>query len=146
VTAGPRATAKPVITLVNPATGARFEYVGTWQRTGKATDADVRSGLARFRGDKVFLNLPPGVKIQLEKGVLQFADDHERTMVHLGALPAGIPDSNGMPMPDARASHSAWVDYAVSEGMDREAAAGMTKAQIHAAFTVAATDDEDQEP
>ena len=57
-----------VVRLLNPATGAIFEFRGQWLRNRPATDQDVRMGLAKFRGDKVYLPLPPGVQAQVRPG------------------------------------------------------------------------------
>ena len=86
----------PVIKLVNPATGAEFEYCGRWLRPGKATMADVKRGVARFPGDKVFLSLPPGVQIQLDSGHLQVASKYmARTEVEgLAILESMMPKGN----------------------------------------------------
>lgn len=131
----------PVIRLINPATGVTFEYTGRWLRNGKATDNDVRAGRARFRGDQVWLNLPPGVVKQLEKGVLRYASEYDAQSAVLAPAPGAEPDyemlglPGGMAMPSPRAGHGAWVNYAIAHGMPAEAAAGMTRDQIRAALS-----------
>jgi hypothetical protein len=129
----------PVIRLVNPQTGAEFEYRGRWLRPGKATIVDVKRGLARFPGDKVFLSLPPGVQIQLEGGHLQVADKYlARSEIESLATPESM-------MPKGNASHDVWLRYAVEQGMPREEAAELTRDQIRARFT-APTFDPDAPP
>ncbi len=131
----PASTAEhAVIRLVNPATGAEFEYRGRWLRPGKATMQDVKRGIARFPGDKVFLSLPPGVQIQLDSGHLQVADRYlARTEVEALATPESM-------MPKGNASHEAWLQYAVSQGMPRGEAAELTRDQIRARFSAPSFD------
>lgn len=119
----------PVIRLVNPSTGVRFEFTGRHLRNGKATDNDVRAGRARFRGDKVWLSLPPGVQKQLEKGILQF-DTEYQARVELEA--AGTVEAQ---MPKGNASHEMWLSFAVSQGMSRDEASQLTRDQIRARFS-----------
>ena len=117
-----------MITLINPATGVRHQYEGRWLRPGPATDNDIRRGRARFRGDKVYLNLPPGVQIQLDKGALQIDTDYEaRTELEAS-------ETTDASMPKGNASHEAWLSYAVAQGMPREEAAGLSRDQIKARF------------
>ena len=124
----------PVIRLVNPATGAEFDYQGRWLRPGKATMVDVKRGLARFPGDKVFLSLPPGVQIQLEGGHLQVADKYmAKSEIEALATPESM-------MPKGNASHETWLQYAVSQGMPREEAAELTRDQIRARFSAPSFD------
>lgn len=119
----------PVLRLVNPKTGAEFEYRGKWLRTGKATDGDVRRGLARFRGDKVWLPYPPGVQIQLDAGNLQIAGQYAaRAEAEAAMTPEAL-------MPKGNASHEVWVKYAISQGMERAEAAELTREQIKSRFT-----------
>jgi hypothetical protein len=126
----------PVIRLVNPATGAEFDYQGRWLRPGKATMVDVKRGLARFPGDKVFLSLPPGVQIQLEGGHLQVADKY---MAKSEIQGLATPESM---MPKGNQSHEVWLQYAVSQGMPREEAAELTRDQIRARFSAPSFDPE----
>jgi hypothetical protein len=124
----------PVIRLVNPATGAEFEFRGRWLRTGKATVNDVKRGLARFVGDKVFLNLPVGVKLQLDAGRLQIADKYmAREEIEALQTPQSM-------MPKGNASHDQWLQYAMSQGMPREEAVELTRDQIRARFTAPSFD------
>lgn len=124
----------PVIRLVNPATGAEFEYCGRWLRTGKATVNDVKRGLARFVGDKVWLNLPVGVKLQLDAGRLQIAGQYEaRETIDAQATPESM-------MPKGNASHDVWLQYAVEQGMPREEAAQLTRDQIRTRFSAPSFD------
>ena len=124
----------PVLRLVNPKTGAEFEYCGRWLRPGKATMVDVKRGLARFPGDKVFLSLPPGVQIQLEGGHLQVADKYmAKSEVEALATPESM-------MPKGNSSHETWLQYAVSQGMSREEAAELTRDQIRARFSAPSFD------
>jgi hypothetical protein len=118
-----------MITLVNPTTGVRFQYEGTWQRSSPATDTDIKRGRARFRGDKVFLNLPPGVQAQLDKGVLQVDTEYEARE----ELATG--EEVSVPMPRGNASHAEWMSYAMSAGMPREEASGLSRDQIKQRFT-----------
>jgi hypothetical protein len=132
-------TGEPVaIHLVNPSTGCRFDFRGRWLRNSPATDRDVREGRARFRGDKVYLPLPPGVAAQLAKGVLEYATLEDqaaarRATTVAAAFGAG-PGPNGMPMPEWRAPHPEWAKYAVAAGIDEDAAAAMSRDQIRAHF------------
>ena len=119
----------PVLRLVNPKTGAEFEYCGRWLRPGKATMVDVKRGLARYPGDKVFLSLPPGVQIQLDSGHLQVADKYmAKSEIKALATPESM-------MPKGNQSHDVWLQYAVSQGMPREEAAELTRDQIRARFS-----------
>lgn len=130
------ATAKdmPVIRLVNPVTGVTFEYQGRWLRPGKATITDVKRGLARWPGDKVWLSLPPGVQKQLEAGRLQIAGQYEaREAIESAQTPESA-------MPRGNASLDTWRNYAVSQGMTRDEASEMTRDQIKARFTAPAFD------
>lgn len=117
-----------MITLINPATGVRFHYEGRWLRSGKATDGDVRRGRARFRGEKVYLPLPPGVQIQLDKGVLQVDSDY------LAREQLAASEAVDSLMPKGNASHEQWLSYAVSQGMERQEAGGLSRDAIRARF------------
>ncbi len=120
----------PVITLINPATGVTFDYCGRWLRPGKASLADVKRGWARYPGDKVFLSFPPGVQKQLDAGRLQVKGQYEaRAGIEAGQTAESL-------MPRGNASHEAWLQFAVSQGMDRSEAAGLTRDQIRMRFTV----------
>jgi len=123
-----------MITLVNPATGVRFQYNGTWLRNSPATDTDIKKGRARFRGDRVYLNLPPGVQAQLDKGVLQVDTDFDSR--------AEVDDANAVviPQPRGNASTEEWISYAVSQGMPRDEAACLSRDQIKARFAQPAFD------
>jgi hypothetical protein len=125
-----------LIRLINPNTGVIFEYAGRWLRPGKATMADVKRGWARFPGDKVFLSLPPGVQIQLDSGKLQVYGEYQAR--------EAIGDSQTLDamMPRGNASHEAWLEFAVSQGMGRQEAAGLTRDQIRARFMAAGPDAE----
>lgn len=126
----------PVIRLVNPATGVELEYQGRWLRPGKANMADVKRGWARYPGDKVWLSLPPGVQKQLDAGRLQIAGQYEaRATIEAAQTAEAL-------MPKGNASHDQWLQFAVSQGMDRGEAAGMTRDQIRARFTAPAFDPE----
>jgi hypothetical protein len=131
----------PVITLLNPATGATFDFRGRWLRNSPATERDVRMGRAKFRGDKVYLPLPPGVQAQLDKGVLEFASVEDQATARRVSAAADEPSEplghGGIPMPPARAPHEMWVDYAIAMGMDPETAAALSRDQIKAAFAPA---------
>lgn len=119
----------PVIRLVNPATGVTFDYCGRWLRPGKATMSDVKRGNARFPGDRVWLSLPPGVQKQLDAGRLQVAGQFAaKESIEAGQTPEAM-------MPKGNASHEEWLTFAVSQGMDRSEAAGLTRDQIRARFT-----------
>lgn len=123
-----------MIRLVNPGTGVRLEYEGKWLRPGKATDGDVRRGRARFRGDKVYLSLPPGVQIQLDSGHLQVDTDY------LAREQLDAAETIEANMPKGNASHEVWLSYAIAQGMPREEAAGLTRDQIKARFSQPAFD------
>lgn len=123
-----------MITLINPATGVRLQYEGRWLRPGKATDGDIRRGRARFRGDKVWLNLPPGVQNQLDKGALQVDTDY------MAREQLAASETVEASQPKGNASHEAWLSYAVAQGMPREEAGGLTRDQIKARFTAPAFD------
>lgn len=116
------------VVLVNPDTGVRFHYNGRWQRANPATDDDVRRGRAQFRGDKVMLNLPPGVQIQLDKGALQIDTDYDAR----AALDAG--QAEGPVMPKGNASHEVWLNYALTQGMSRDEASALSRDQIRSRF------------
>lgn len=129
----------PIITLVNPETGAEFQYRGRWLRPGKATIQDVKRGNARFPGDKVWLTVPPGVQKQLDAGKLQVAAQ----FVAKAAIAEGA--SVEANMPKGNQSHDVWFRYAVGQGMDREQAAGLTRDELRARF-MAPTFDPDAAP
>jgi hypothetical protein len=122
------ATAPKLIRLINPDTGVIFDYAGRWLRPGKATLTDVRKGWARYPGDKVWLSLPPGVQIQLDSGKLQVYNEFQAR--------ESISESQSVEsmMPRGNAAHSAWLEFAVSQGMDRREAEGLTRDQIRARF------------
>lgn len=121
--------AKPkLIRLINPDTGAIFEYAGRWLRPGKATITDVKKGWAAFPGDKVWLSLPVGVQTQLDAGKLQVLTEHEAREA------IGESQSLENMMPRGNAAHSAWLEFAVSQGMNRQEAEGLTRDQIRARF------------
>jgi hypothetical protein len=131
-------TAEPqLIVLVNPDTGVRFDYRGWWLRANPATDRDVKANRAKFRGDRVWLPLPPGVQAQLDAGHLQVDTEYrarqeieESAGLHAGQLP----------MPSPRASREKWVEYAVSQGMSRDEAAGVDVKALRGRFTAPAFD------
>jgi hypothetical protein len=124
----------PVIRLINPATGVSLEYQGRWLRPGKASMADVKRGIARYPGDKVWLTLPPGVQKQLDAGRLQVAGEFAaRESIQASGTAESL-------MPRGNASHEQWLSFAVTQGMDREEAAGLTRDQIRARFTAPAFD------
>ena len=129
---------QPIITLVNPDTGARFQYRGLWLRTGRATIQDVRRGWARFPGDKVWLKVPVGVQKQLDAGRLQHAAEF---VAEAGTQGASVEEL----MPKGNQSHDVWFRYAVSQGMDREQASGLTRDELRARF-MAPTFDPDAAP
>ena len=82
----------------------------------------------------MWLDLPPGVQAQLDKGALQIVHDGE----------PGAPDSwpddeapwtpNGMPMPPGNAAHAAWRDYAVGQGVPAAEASALTRDQLRMKF------------
>lgn len=121
----------PVVRLVNPETGAKFDFRGQWLRGSPATDRDIKMGRARFRGDKVYLKLPPGVQAQLDKGALMVDSDFNARQALEEA--AGLKDE-AVPQPAGNASREAWISYAVSQGMDRDEAANLSRDQIKARF------------
>jgi hypothetical protein len=122
------ATEPKLIRLINPETGVIFDYCGRWLRPGKATITDVKKGWARWVGDKVFLALPPGVQIQLDSGKLQVYNEFQaRESISESQSVASM-------MPRGNAAHSAWLEFAVSQGMDRREAEGLTRDQIRARF------------
>jgi hypothetical protein len=127
----------PIVRLVNPETGARFEFRGRWLRNSPATDRDIKAGRARFRGDKVYLNLPPGVQAQLEKGVLQMDTDYSARQAFEAA--SGMNDE-AVPQPAGNASRETWISYAISQGMLRDEATALTRDQIKARFAEPAFD------
>lgn len=117
----------PVITLVNPSTGARFDFRGRWLRSSSATDADVRAGRAKYRGDRVYLSIPPGVQVQLDKGMLRYASLLDEQLAGASTeMPGGHSAPGATPMPPANGSHGAWVMFAISQGMDQADAAALT--------------------
>ena len=125
-----------MITLVNPETGVRFQYEGRWLRSSPATDTDLKRGRARFRGDKVWLNLPPGVQAQLDKGILQVDTEYEAR----GHLEAS--ETIASAMPRGNASHEAWLAFAIAQGMPRDEATGLSRDQIKARFAASEFDPE----
>jgi hypothetical protein len=127
----------PLIRLVNPATGVTFEYQGWHLRPGKATVADVKRGWADYPGDKVWLPLPVGVQTQLDAGRLRVATEWEaREQISADSQLADPA------MPRGNASHDLWLAYAVSQGMSRDEAAGLTRDQLRARFMTPVFDPE----
>jgi hypothetical protein len=127
----------PVVHLVNPETGARFDFRGRWLRSSPATDRDIKMGRARFRGDQVWLNLPPGVQAQLDKGALMIDSDYNARQALEAA--AGLKDEPA-PMPAGNASRETWISYAISQGMPRDEATALSRDQIKARFSAPAFD------
>jgi hypothetical protein len=127
----------PTVRLVNPDTGAKFDFRGKWLRGSPATDRDIKAGRARFRGDKVYLNLPPGVQAQLDKGALMIDSDYDARQELEQA--AGMKDE-ALPMPPGNGSREAWISYAISQGMARDEAANLSRDQIKARFAEPAFD------
>jgi len=123
-----------MITLIHPGTGVRHHYKGRWLRPSPANDEDIKRGRARFRGDQVWLNLPPGVQIQLDSGHLQIDTDYEARVALEGS---GSVDAA---MPKGNASHEMWANYAVTQGMTREEASGLSRDQIKVRFSQPAFD------
>ena len=122
-----------VVTLVNDSTGCKFDFCGRWLRNSPATERDVRLGRTQFRGDKVWLDLPPGVQAQVDKGILRYATAQDEQLRE-----AEIPDipwsGGGLPMPPGNASHDHWRDYAISRGMTADEASVRTRDQLRAVF------------
>lgn len=148
---GAAAASQPtVIRMVNPSTGAVFDFCGRWLRQSPATERDVRMGRAKFRGDRVYLDLPPGVQAQVDKGVLQLAGPEDEGAARHPADDLSdvleLPGLEDIPMPPARAPHAMWRDFAVAKGMDPETAAGLSRDQIRAAFASAVEAARDDEP
>ena len=100
--------------------GGSGRFRGTWLRNSPATDADIKAGRAAYRGDRVFLRLPPGVQAQLDKGTRRYSTPLDE---HLARTGAEIPDvswpGGGLPMPPGNAPHRHWRDYAVRRGWTR---------------------------
>jgi hypothetical protein len=117
-----------VTTLVNPETGVRFDFTGRHLRTSPATEGDVRRGLAKFKGDKVYLSLPPGVQIQYDKGTLQLASEYDARQAFQAS------QDGAEAIPRGNASHETWIAYAISQGMDRGEATSLTRDQLRARF------------
>ena len=128
---------RPAIRLVNPDTGAKFDFKGQWLRGSPATDRDIRAGRARFRGDKVYLQFPPGVQAQLDKGILMIDSDYNARQALQEA--AGLNDEP-LPMPAGNASRETWISYAIAQGMPREEAVNLSRDQIKARFAEPAFD------
>ena len=76
----------------------------------------------------MWLPLPPGVQAQLDKGVLQIDTEYEARE----DLGKGSDVAN--PIIRGNASHEQWADYALTQGMPREEAAGLSRDQIRARF------------
>ena len=83
--------------------------------------------------------LPPGIQDRLDKGDLvrvnedgtpwREPDEPVLEPPH-GDLPPDAP-----PLPKKTEPRAAWTEFAVSQGMDREEAASMTKAELIERFT-----------
>jgi hypothetical protein len=121
----------PAIRLVNPETGARFDFKGRWLRSSPATDRDIKMGRAKFRGDQVWLRLPPGVQAQLDAGRLQIDSDYDARQALEAS--AGLKDEP-LPMPAGNSSRETWISYAISQGMARDEATALSRDQIKARF------------
>lgn len=83
--------------------------------------------------------LPPGIQHRLDRGDLTRVNEdgspwHEPGEEVLepprGDLPPDAP-----PLPKRTENRAVWTEFAVSQGMDRETAAGMTKAELVETFT-----------
>ena len=98
-----------------------------------------------IRGENGMLNvfdlpLPPGIQSRLGRGDLTrvnedgtpWADPDEEILEPplVDRLPTDAP-----PLPKKTDNRATWTEFAVSQGMDRETAAGMTKAELIDAFT-----------
>src|SRR5580693_4874247 len=121
----------PAIRLVNPETGARFDFKGRWLRSSPATDRDIKMGRARFRGDQVYLRLPPGVQAQLDAGHLMIDSDYDARQALEAA--SGLQDE-AVPQPAGNASRETWISYAIAQGMPRDEATALSRDQIKARF------------
>lgn len=103
-----------------------------------------------IRGENGMLNvfdlpLPPGIQSRLDRGDLTrvtedgapWTDPDEEVL----EPPVGdrIP-TDAPPLPKKTENRAVWTEFAVSQGMDRETASGMTKAELIEAHTPPASE------
>ncbi len=75
-----------------------------------------------FTGDV----LPPGVARQLAGGYLR---------VYEPQAAAELLEFETVPKPRGNASHQSWIDYAASQGMERDEAASLTRDELKTRFS-----------
>lgn len=87
------------------------------------------------------LPLPPGIQSRLDRGDLTRVNEdgtpwepESELEPPLGDLPPDAP-----PLPKRTDNRATWVDFAISQGMERDTAAGMTKADLIEAFVPSTT-------
>lgn len=85
------------------------------------------------------LPLPLGIESRLHRGDLVRVNEDGSPWVEPGTEvlepPHGDLPPDAPPLPKRTENRATWTEFAVSQGMDRAAAAGMTKADLIEAFT-----------
>jgi hypothetical protein len=86
--------------------------------------------------------LLPGIQDRLDRGDLTRVNDDGTPWIEPGEEPLEPPRGDlppdAPPLPKRTDNRATWTEFAVSQGMDRETAAGMTKAQLIEALSPAA--------
>jgi len=81
------------------------------------------------------LPLPPGVQHRLDRGDLVRAHEDGTRWTEPAGEVEDVPPPDAPPLPKRTANRQVWTDFAISQGMDRAAAASATKADLIATFT-----------
>ncbi|MCW2904457.1 MAG: hypothetical protein JWO67_6722 [Streptosporangiaceae bacterium] len=79
--------------------------------------------------------LPEGVQKRIDRGDLIPCEPDGTVPPVPEDLVPDVPPPDAPPLPKRAAPRDAWVLFALSQGMDREQANSMTKAQLIAEFT-----------
>jgi hypothetical protein len=96
-----------------------------------------------IRGENGTLNvfdvpLPPGIQHRLDRGDLVRVNEDGSPWTEPDDEPepaADVPPADAPALPDRKANRAVWAEFAISQGMGREKAASLTKAQLIAEFT-----------
>ena len=104
----------------------------------EVTDRDERGeplNWRRYRQDDTIEVTGSEEQRLLEAGALAPLGDTAHPAEHeAGGHPVAPEPHGATPRPPKAGSHAAWVDYAVSRGVDRELAESMTKAELIAEY------------
>lgn len=84
------------------------------------------------------LPLHPGIRHRLDTGDLVRVNEDGTPWAEPDDEPdepEDVPPPDAPALPDRKATRAVWAEFAISQGMDREQAASMTRAQLIAEFT-----------